>query len=265
MYGDNALLEFTMPPEESSEDMVESLTSLFGGAQIRLGKRYRIEPQASHVYKKEELEDVVSPTIRDKDGNLIRYSHWESGCNPNFNGYKLEPNPPANFTNGLRTGSFHIHVGDLDYAKNGEDGLLHSLDNKALAIRLLDIYLGCASILFDCDPSSPARRELYGKAGEFRPTPYGVEYRVLGNYALRCPSTTRLVFDLVEYAMAHFNEGTALDVARSVDEDQVQAAINKPDRNLARLILLKARTPLRLLERIEFEYGWGDFYEDWAL
>jgi hypothetical protein len=46
------------------------------------------------------------------------------------------------------------------------------------------------------------RRELYGKAGAFRPKPYGVEYRVLSNRWLNSEALIRWVYNQSQLGMA---------------------------------------------------------------
>ena len=61
----------------------------------------------------------------------------------------------------------------------------------------LDYYLGLPSLLFDPDTS---RRKMYGKAGAFRPKPYGMEYRVLSNAWLKSPELIKWVFNNTKLA-----------------------------------------------------------------
>jgi hypothetical protein len=174
MYADNVMVEFSTPPADSIESFIRVMRIMLHRGQAKLGNNYRLVAKAAHVYDEEELAD---PKAR------------EAGCSPNFDAYKGEVNNPPVFRGGLRTGSFHIHIGHP---------ALMSKDSKEKMIKALDLTLGMASLLFDTDPTAKTRRELYGKAGEFRPTPYGVEYRVLGPYALRSPDIVRTCLIIVQ-------------------------------------------------------------------
>lgn len=57
-----------------------------------------------------------------------------------------------------------------------------ALKNYETLIPLLDLYIGIPSVLLDDSKQQVERRKVYGRAGEFRLTPYGIEYRVLSNF-----------------------------------------------------------------------------------
>ena len=64
------------------------------------------------------------------------------------------------------------------------------------AVKCLDAVLGIATVCMFKDMDDPRRRMLYGKAGEYRLPPHGLEYRVLSNAWLCHPLITNLVLDL---------------------------------------------------------------------
>jgi hypothetical protein len=231
MYADNVLVESAFEPSTTKEGFVSTIRTAIIRMQEKLGERYSLLPQSAHLYDADELKEK---------------SCWESGCNPNYDVYARTMNLPAKFESGLRTGSFHIHIGS-------EKLIDH--EDKDKAIKLLDIFLGCSSIVFDGDKTSSARRALYGKAGEFRPTPYGVEYRVLGNFALRSPKTTELVVDLVAYTMEQIYQGKADEIIASSDQDNVVQAINSGMKGLANSILQSSGLPRDLFERVNKQYN----------
>ena len=97
------------------------------------------------------------------------------GCEPDYNAYTMDVNPRPNADAPFRTASGHIHIGwcnDVD--------ALDPDHFKACArlTRMLDYTLGIPSLIWDRDAK---RRQLYGKAGAFRPKSYGMEYRTLSN------------------------------------------------------------------------------------
>ncbi len=97
------------------------------------------------------------------------------GCEPDWNAYTMEPNPRPNAEAPFRTASGHIHMGWTDGVDPLDPGHLKACGRLA---RMLDYTLGIPSLAWDTDRR---RRELYGKAGCFRPKPYGMEYRTLSN------------------------------------------------------------------------------------
>lgn len=242
LYWDNVLAEFSHPPSFSPEEAVLTFRKIFSDILEYLGPRYSLLAQASHVYDDEELKDPVC---------------WQIGCNPNSDAYRAAINEPAKFTSGLRTGSFHVHLGHEK---------LDDIYKKADAIKLLDIYVGCAAVLFDKDPTALARRQYYGRAGEFRPTEYGCEWRVLGNYPLRSMELTSLVFDLVAFAATKIEDNTIKDILNLPNiQQRAQLAINTGDRSVAEKVLSVAGLPAKLMGRVTREYQVSDLATGWAL
>jgi hypothetical protein len=127
------------------------------------------------------------------------------------------------------------------------------------------VFVGCGSVLFDLDPTSKMRREKYGRCGDFRPTPYGIEYRTMGNYALNSPTLVRLVWALALHAMDYVNRGNQRELLDEIDAMAVQRAVNTHDPELARRILSLAGTPARLMQAIEQPYHIFNWIEEWAI
>lgn len=243
-YADNALAEIAFPPAPPSGVMA-ALTEAIRRAKERLGSGYELVAQAATLFSEHELKAV----IMNADGTP-RCSGWEIGCTPNFDAYRDAPNDlSGGFKDGMRTGSFHIHVGNAEY-QSGNDERLLTHESKLLAIKLMDIYVGVSSLLWDKDPAAHVRRKLYGKAGEFRPTPYGIEYRVLGNYALRSRRLVQLVFDLTGLAMSHIEDGSAQHVVNAIGEQEVVRIINSHDVASAANVMLKLKMPPPILGEI---------------
>ncbi len=228
IYADNVLAEAAFTPV-TLDKIVERIHQVLRRMKMALGD-YSILPQAAITFPKKEL-DVE---LKDEDGEIYA-SAWEIGCNANFGAYRPLAdliNPKLNFTDGIRTGSFHIHVGNADW-ENGKDDRLMTMASKIEAIKLMDLYVGASSIVWDNDASAPVRRKYYGKAGEFRPTKYGIEYRVLGNYALTCPHLVEMVFELVRLAMRHIEDGTGAALLKQFDAEDTIHAINENNHTTA--------------------------------
>jgi hypothetical protein len=251
MYSDNMLTECASPPCRSTSDATCQLRTVFLRMQERLGSRYELVPQASHVYTQDQLVKVENPNVTNPEtGKPHVMDPFAFGCDPNFDAYTERERKVKSPSDGLRTGSFHIHIGDRNI---GNDPLspLHGMRNKTNAIKMMDIFVGCASIIMDKDPTSPTRRQLYGRAGEFRPTDYGIEYRVLGNWFLRSPETVQTILDVAEHAMSVVWSGHAMDYLSTIHPLIVQHAINSNKPDVARMVLRKASIPSRLLYLVE--------------
>ena len=105
---------------------------------------------------------------------------------------------------------FHIHVG-YDHP---------AVPESLRMVKLLDIFLGIPSVIIDPDKE---RRKLYGRAGAFRLTKYGFEYRTLSSYMMSKDSILNLVCELLMLALEYC--GTPL----AFDKDQIQHIINESD------------------------------------
>lgn len=120
----------------------------------------------------------------------------ELGCNPDMNAYTLEENPrPEAEAVNFRTASGHIHIGwGADIPVDNPEHIQICAD----FVKMLDMTVGLYMTVIDSDSK---RRQLYGKAGAFRPKPYGVEYRTPSNAWLTSKERRRNVFMLVEMAV----------------------------------------------------------------
>lgn len=150
--------------------------------------------------------NVVAEPVAHYDKNYFDWevpgSAKELGCDPDFCGWTLEVNPrPEPGNRPIRTAAGHIHIGWTD----GVD--IYDKDHFELCAqvaRQMDYYLGVHSLLWDQDGT---RRDLYGKAGAFRPKSYGVEYRVLSNRWLTSEALIRWVYNQAKLGMSKAFDG----------------------------------------------------------
>ena len=94
----------------------------------------------------------------------------------------------------------------------------------------MDFFLGLPSLAYDNDK---LRREMYGKAGCYRPKPYGVEYRTLSNAWLKSEKLMRWVFRNTQEGMRRLVNGDALFNKYG----DIQAIINNSDKTEAMKIV----------------------------
>lgn len=134
------------------------------------------------------------------DDQLQHPDAAEAGCEPDFNAYTDgKPNTPPNYlTTRARAAGGHIHIG----IEGGTPptALLHRF------VKVLDLCIALPMVCRD----EPNRRELYGKAGSYRPKPYGLEYRTPSNGWTLASKRVGWVYDQVELAMQIFAQ-TPLD------------------------------------------------------
>lgn len=146
----------------------------------------------------------------------------ELGCDPDYCAYTLKPNPRPDGDRTFRTGAGHVHIGwGADIPVDNEE----HIEICANFVKILDATVGLFMTVIDTDP---LRRELYGKAGAFRPKPYGVEYRTPSNVWIKNRNNRKAVFTLMNYAVwlattnfqhgadfaliqKYINEGNAVD------------------------------------------------------
>lgn len=248
VYSDNVLMEAKFSPVITKNDFVNSFRQTFIRTKKYLGNNFEIIPMASHVYDDSELKDREA---------------WRIGCTPSYNCYTNDENEIVKFKNGMRTGSAHIHIGN---------GKLCNYNTRNEVIRLLDIFVGCASVILERDniDVSKARRMYYGRAGEFRPTPYGLEYRVLSPFVLWTPELMELVYDLVDFTLSIVEGGETNDVLNLINPRKIQTVINNCDVKLAKKILNSVQgrpsyLPDEFIARINGNYNIGNFDRSWGI
>ncbi len=125
----------------------------------------------------------------------------ELGCDPDYNAYTMKANPRPDGEVPFRTGSGHVHIGwGADIPVDNEE----HMEICANFVKVLDMTLGLFMTIID---DEPRRRQLYGKAGAFRPKPYGVEYRTPSNVWIKNRDHRKAVFLLMKYAVWYASQG----------------------------------------------------------
>ena len=164
---DGVAAEFNIIPTSSPADFINNIKTVLSTLKERIGSGKR-------------LEIVPTATFSEEAWGKIPVSAKILGCDPDYNAYTLSPNPAPNpHGRPMRTAAGHVHVGFLSGKDQSKDPYnpVHQEDCAAV-VRELDFTLGLPSLWWDSDNE---RRTLYGKAGAYRPKPYGVEYRTLSN------------------------------------------------------------------------------------
>ena len=154
----------------------------------------------------------------------------ELGCDPDFDAYTVAVNPRPNGELPFRSAAGHIHFGLVETC----DAPVEDYDYMswlAAQVRELDAYLGLPSLFYDNDTK---RRELYGKAGAFRPKNYGMEYRTLSNQWLGSDDLKRWAYRASQYAMEQIDKGVSLFDKYGSD---IQRIINTSDKPAAARII----------------------------
>ena len=187
---DGLAVEFNIDPAEDEEEFITNIDVVM--AQLRgmvPDFEVAIDPYAEFTqdYLATQPEEAV-----------------DLGCDPDFNAWTKDQNPAPDKTALFRGASGHVHCG---WVLPGEDPGPFHLETCYDVIRQLDFTLGLPSLAFDPDLR---RRQAYGRAGAFRPKPYGVEYRVLSNKWLSSDNLKRWVFRNTQAGLARLENGDAL-------------------------------------------------------
>jgi hypothetical protein len=94
--------------------------------------------------------------------------------------------------------------------------------------------------MMDTSPESLARKELYGKAGAYRPTKYGVEYRVMSNYFASSPKFVKIIYDLTKDALSIMERGDDDKLVHDLGgKDEICGVINSGNSSLAQLYFMQ--------------------------
>lgn len=169
------------------------------------------------------------------------------GCEPDFNAYTLSQNTPEMDASEhpYRYAGGHMHLGiSSQYLNTGaEFDLAKTEEGHIRAIKFLDLMLTIPTMRLDNDPGSKLRRSKYGKAGCFRPTPYGIEYRTPSCWWLKSPLLVSLSYGLARLAWTVLVSGLE-DSYRKVlgfDEETVRGTIDETDNKTADKMWKKMR------------------------
>jgi hypothetical protein len=252
LFADNTLCEFNIKPALDRDQFIANMRDALTRVQTHLGDRYRLHPQAAHDFTDAELMPSFGVDPR------------EIGCTPSVCMLREEVRVPSEFPSNMRTGSFHIHLGNADF-KGKNDGRLLTYDSRHDTMKLVALYMGLGTVVMSKDQTSQRRRAIYGRGHEGRITKYGLEVRCGEPYPLRSPEMVNLVFDLTAHALTHIHNGTEKDVVKSIDSFAVEAAINDCDKEKALAILKTTDLPSNLLARVQQDFGMPDLKQAWGI
>ncbi len=204
---DNILGEFNIPPCDTKEDFIEAMRTMKDWT-TKFMKEQNPNLEMLHIASAIINEDQ----LQSEEAKLF-------GCSVDYNAYTGNPNPkPCAENQSLRSCGLHIHVG-IERPITEEEALE--------LVRLMDKYLGVPSIFMDGDKR---RRELYGKAGAFRFTPYGIEYRTLSGFFLQ-DEYLGWLYDGTAMAVKDFSEGKFLtpkecrEITKIINRGDVKEAL----------------------------------------
>ena len=170
--------EFNIPPAANSAQWVGSID-------------YMLSYMAKQAhYKGFELNISSTANFSEETMNNAPDEAKELGCNPDFNAYSGEQNPRPDQHPTMRTAAGHVHLG---WCADRDPFSPEHFGSCCIFVKQLDFFLGVPSVILD--ENGAERRQMYGKAGAFRPKSYGVEYRPLSNFWIANATSMRWVFN----------------------------------------------------------------------
>lgn len=212
---DGTAAEFNIDPASSEEEFITNIDAVMAQLQAMLGDDLTLSSCPVAEYGREYM-------------NTLPASSLELGCEPDFDAYTVRENPRPNADVDFRTGAGHIHFG---WGEGFETTSEEHMEACSMLTKQLDMMLGLPSLMFD---RNDKRRELYGKAGAFRPKSYGMEYRVLSNAWVGNRDLTGWIYRQATKAFNDLMNGYARYPG---GEYAVQSAINTSDRDFAAEIM----------------------------
>lgn len=173
---DNVTAEFNINPSADPEEFSDNIQHVMRQLQEKVGGGIELVIQSSASFDSQFLDDPRARAI---------------GCDPDYNAYSTRQNHySVNYdASTVRYAGGHIHI--------GHDMVLQRPKDSLNLVKLMDWHVGTFLATMDEDTE---RSKHYGKAGNYRPKPYGIEYRTASNYWLNSAELMRDVHRLSQRA-----------------------------------------------------------------
>jgi hypothetical protein len=181
---DNVMVEYNIPPCKTLSEFIRHNEFMINAIKtvIKDGLYVKIVSQAEFNWQELNNEQAL-----------------QFGCMPSEDAwtkkeFQLNVDP---FSTNIRTAGGHIHLG---YNLPDKERNIH-------LVRALDNYLGVYSHYIDLSE----RNENYGRLGNYREKPYGLEYRTPSNWWLQSQDNMAILFKLIEYSFEYANNNESID------------------------------------------------------
>lgn len=207
--------EMNVNPSSCREILSINIWRVLNSIKRDIGSEHKLAIKPSVVVAKEILDRA--------DPEAKRF-----GCSPDWNAYTgLQNESKLNGdTHRVRYSGGHIHLG---FGK--EDRMLGDPKIFLDFVKLLDLIVAIPMLLLDIGPASNRRRKHYGKAGTFRETKWGLEYRQPSNIWLKSPELASLAWGLTRTAYRIMISAVEDHFWNIVKPEEVQEAIDSSDHN----------------------------------
>lgn len=191
---DNVLIEFNTDPvllfNENSKPMPNSAF---------LEVVQKVKAEAQKIASIHNLSVVYTTTREYPLKELQHPRALASGCDPDYNVYSRSRNEYPPIHSSIRGAGGHIHIGHE---------LIHQTpSNMEALLYLMDSFVGVPMKALEGETST--RDSTYGKWGNYRPKPYGIEYRTLSAFWVQHPALIKAVFLLTQHAVRLWQQSYA--------------------------------------------------------
>lgn len=204
---DNVMPEYNIPPAADAKEFAQHIYN------INIWLR-------SWVASQLKCDLSLSGSAQFTAADLKSPQAQTFGCEPDFCVWNKSVNPPPKAKSPLlRTAGGHLH---MSYTIDGTVAEKHKeyLQIMEHIVKANDLFLAIPSLFVEDDTK---RREMYGKAGAFRPKNYGHEYRVLSPWWSGTLARSEWAFHQIQRSVDSLSTGLKFSPALS---KAIQKAIN---------------------------------------
>lgn len=181
---DGAAIEINIDPSETEDQFSNNIETVMNEVFKILPSGYKAEKTTSHKFKMSTYKEIPE-------------EYKTIGCDPDYNAYTGKQNIPHTATS-LGTYRFvggHIHIG---WTENQNVKDYTHLDACKDVVKQMDCFIKPLQIFTS---TMDLRQSYYGEAGNYRPKPYGVEYRTPSNWWIWEKEDRKLIFNQVQKGM----------------------------------------------------------------
>lgn len=176
------------------------------------------------------IDTSVTVEVSESEMQSLDDKSKQFGCAPSLNTSGVCGTGISDASKYLkRSAGGHIHLGH----NNNEKLIFLFKHEPEKVVNVLDIVVGNTCVILDRDEGNIERRKTYGRAGEYRLPPHGLEYRTLSNFWLKDKKSFDRVITLVDVAISILLEDRADELIRKVDMDKIHKAINENNLSLS--------------------------------
>jgi hypothetical protein len=197
---DNVMVEFNIPPVRDAGRLKREISFCLKTIKNRVGYEIAIVP--SILFTEEQLST--------DQGAMF-------GCSPDNDVWSRMENPTVEPEANRRYAGGHIHISYNKFTPEVTEDL----------VKAMDLFLGVPSVIMDSDEN---RKRVYGKAGRFRFTEYGFEYRTLSNFWLVNEDLMEWAFNQTMLAIDYVNEENEIKQFA----EKIQTCINTNNAEMAK-------------------------------